>query len=71
MKERNTTEDEVKATVEKGEQFPVKFGRTGFRRNFSFDAEWHSKYYRTKQVEVYAVQEGTDWFVITIITRYF
>lgn len=34
MRERGTTEDEVRATVEQGEQFPAKFGRTGFRRNF-------------------------------------
>ena len=26
---------------------------------------------RTKQVEAYAVQDGTDWLVITIITRFF
>jgi len=71
MKERGTTEDEVKATVEHGEQFPVKFGRAGFRRNFTFDSVWRGRHYRTKQVEAYAVQEGTDWLVITIITRYF
>ena len=26
---------------------------------------------QTKQVEVYAVQEGADWLVITVITRFF
>lgn len=71
MAERGATEDEVRATVERGEQFPAKFGRTGFRRNFSFDSKWRGRYYRTKQVEAYAVQEGADWLVITIITRYF
>jgi hypothetical protein len=71
MGERGATEDEVRATVERGEQFPAKFGRTGFRRNFPFDSEWRGKYYRTKQVEAYAVREGPDWVVITIITRYF
>ena len=30
MRERGATEGEVTATVEQGEQFPVKFGRTGF-----------------------------------------
>jgi len=71
MRERGATEDEIRATVEQGEQFPAKFGRTGFRRNFRFDSEWRGKYYRTKQVEAYAVREGPDWLVITIITRYF
>ena len=28
-------------------------------------------HYRTKQIEAYAVQEGADWLVITVITRYF
>ncbi len=69
--ERGTTESEVVLTLEHGEQFPVKFKRTGFRRNFVFNNEWRGKYYKSKQVEVYAVKERTDWFVITIITKYF
>ena len=71
MRERGATEAEVTATVEQGEQFPVKFGRTGFRRNFRFDREWRGRQYHTKQIEAYAVQEGPDWLVITVITRYF
>jgi len=66
-----TAEHEVEATVEGGEEFPARFGRTGFRRNFSFDSTWLGRYYRTKQVEAYAVREGDDWLVITVITRYF
>jgi hypothetical protein len=71
MQERGATGEEVRATVEQGEQFPVKFGRTGFRRNFHFDQEWRSRHYQTKQIEAYAVREGADWLVITVITRYF
>jgi len=71
MAERGATRDEVRTTVEQGEQFPAKFGRTGFRRNFLFDDEWRGRRYRTKQVEAYAVQEGVDWLVITVLTRYF
>ena len=71
MEERGATEEEVKAAVEQGEQFPAKFDRVGFRRNFLFESVWREKHYRTKQVEVYAVREGTDWMVVTIITRYF
>jgi hypothetical protein len=71
MSERGITEDEVKITIEHGEQFPAKFGRSGFRRNFRFDSEWHGASYRTKQIETYAVQEGHDWLVITAIARYF
>ena len=69
--ERGATEAEVIATVEEGEQFPVKFGRTGFRRNFPFGGVWGGKYYLVKQVEAYAVKEAGDWIVVTVITRYF
>lgn len=71
MKERGATEDEVETTVKQGEQFPAKFNRTGFRRNFPFNNEWRGRYYKNKQIEVYAVMEGVDWLVVTIITRYF
>jgi hypothetical protein len=40
LAERGTTEAEVVATITGGEQFPSKFGRAGFRRNFSFRNEW-------------------------------
>jgi hypothetical protein len=71
MEERNATEDEVEATIEQGEQFPAKFGRTGFRRNFPFTGEWRGKPYRAKQIEAYAVQEQGNWLVLTVLTRYF
>ncbi len=70
LAERGATEAEVVATVAEGERFPAKFGRTGFRRNFPFDAEWQGKYYSTKQVEAYAVEED-GWLVLTVIARYF
>jgi hypothetical protein len=61
MESRGASEAEVMATVEDGEPFPAKFGRTGFRRNFNFEAQWRGRYYGTKQLEAYAVQEGDDW----------
>jgi len=69
--ERGAQEREIVETVEHGEQFPAKYGRTGFRRNFSFDSEWRGKKYPTKQIEAYAVSEGADWLVITVVTRFF
>jgi len=71
MLERGATEFEVKSTVERGEQFPAKFGRIGFRRNFVFDGKWRGRYYQTKQVEAYTVLDGSDYLVITIIVRFF
>ncbi len=71
MAERGASEQEITAAVGEGEQFKAKFGRTGFRRNFVFEKQWRGKYYKTKQVEAYAVREGDDWLVITVIARYF
>jgi hypothetical protein len=69
--ERGASQDEVVATVEFGERFPAKFGRSGFRRNFSFEQTWRGRFYSTKQVEAYAVEEKSGWLVITVIVKYF
>ena len=37
MEKRGATEKEVVATVQSGESFAVKFGRSGFRRNFAYN----------------------------------
>ena len=71
MIERGVTEDEVRSTIREGERFAVKFGRSGFRRNFPFEREWNGRRYQTKQVEVIAVEENEGWLVITIISRFF
>jgi hypothetical protein len=71
LTERGTTESEVIATVTGGEQFPAKFGRTGFRRNLNFQKQWRGRFYATKQVTVFAVREEDGWLVITVIVRYF
>ena len=71
MEERGATEAEVQMTVTGGERFPAKFGRVGFRRNFVFDSVRRGRQYQSKQIEAIAVEEGSDWLVITIITRFF
>lgn len=71
LQERGGTEDEVRVTVETGEKFEAKFGRTGFRRNFLFGGDWQGKRYANRQIEAYAVQDGDDWLVITVIVKYF
>jgi hypothetical protein len=43
LQERDATEEEIQATVPQGEQFPAKFRRTGFRRNFQFNQEWRGR----------------------------
>jgi len=71
IKERGATVEEVTATVEGGEPFPAKFGRTGFRRNFPFEKEWHGRFYASKQLEALAVKEEGDWIVITVVVKFF
>ena len=71
LAERGATEEEVLAAVEHGERFAAKFGRIGFRRNFSFAGMWRGRGYATKQVEAYAVEEGNTWLVITVVVKYF
>ncbi len=70
LEERGTTEEEIIATVESGEQFPAKFGRVGFRRNFVYNASWRGRTFATKQVEAIAVEEE-GWLVITVLVRFF
>lgn len=71
LAERGATKAEVEAVILEGERFPARFDRQGFRRNFSFGAQWKGKFYAFKQVEVFAVEEAGDWLVITVITRFF
>lgn len=58
------------ATIDGGERFAAKFGRTGFRRNFPCAGVWNGKVYSTKQVEAYAIEED-GWLVITVIVKFF
>ncbi len=69
--ERGATEEEVIATVENGTPFAAQYGRTGFRCNFPFNAEWQGKVYAMKKVEATAVKENEDWLVITVIVKFF
>ena len=71
LAERGATETEVIATVTGGEQFPAKFGRVGFRRNFTYQSQWRGRFYTTKQILAFADREIDGWLVITVIVRYF
>jgi hypothetical protein len=68
--ERGATEAEVLAAVEGGERFPAKLGRTGFRRNFSYNQTWRGRTFATKQVEAIAVDEN-GWLVLTVIVKFY
>jgi glutamine amidotransferase-like uncharacterized protein len=66
MAERGATE-EVAATLRVGERFAGKFDRHGFARNFYFGGAWRGQAFSTKQIEVIAVYEDSDWLVISVI----
>jgi hypothetical protein len=70
MAERGATQEEVIATVQTGESFAAKFGRTGFRKRFAFRATWRGEFYENKELEVFAVPANDGWLVITVVTRY-
>lgn len=70
MAERRATPEEVIQTVLRGQQFEAKRGRTGFRLDLTFDADWRGRHYAVKQIEAYAA-ENDGWLVITFITKYF
>ncbi len=71
LAERGATEPEATSTVETGETWPAKHGRTAFRRNFRGPWAWRNRTFDTKQLEVYALQEDGDWLVITVIVKFF
>ena len=71
MIERGATEAQIEATIREGERFPAKFGRQGFRRNFPFDGIWRGRRYAMKQIEAFAIFEGGDWLVISVLVKYF
>jgi len=71
LAERGATEEEIVLTVQTGERFAARFGRTGFRRNLPFKKRWRGKRYKTKQVEAYAIRQHDGWLVISAVTRYF
>ena len=69
--ERGAAEAEVVASVAGGETFPAKYGRFGFRRNFRFQGQRRGKSYTIKQIEAYAVREGEDWLVVSVVVEFF
>lgn len=72
IEERGATAEEVKVTVRKGEHFPAKLGRSGYRKNFMYAGLWQGKYYENKQVECYAVEDKPgEMLVITVIVKFF
>ncbi len=71
MELRGASAAEIVETDQRGESFPAKHGRTGFRRNFPGSFLWRGRQFDTKQIEVYAVFEDDAWLAITVIVKFF
>lgn len=71
MQERGATREEVIATVEGGEQFPAKYDRCGFRRNFVYNKQWRGRFYANKLIEAIAVEQADGWLVITVLVKFY
>ena len=71
MEERGATEAEVITTVNKGEKFPARHARVGFRHDFAFESYRDGRFFRVKQVVVFGIMELGDFIVITVVVRYF
>jgi hypothetical protein len=69
--ERGATEAEIIATVEAGNATPTKFGRTLFKHTFPFDQDWQGRRYAAKKIEAIAIQEDSDWLVITVVVKFY
>ena len=65
LKDRGTTEEEVKRAIQEGERAPAKEKRIAFRKNFLFDSKWKGKHYQMKQVMPIVVEEDGNWIVVT------
>lgn len=71
LNDRGTTQEEVKITIQNGEQVPAKKGRIAFRKNFTFNSIWKEKYYKIKQVMPIVREEIDRYIVITVYVFYF
>ncbi|MBU3934175.1 MAG: DUF4258 domain-containing protein [Candidatus Omnitrophica bacterium] len=71
LKDRGTTEEEVKRAIQEGERAPAKEKRIAFRKNFLFDSKWKGKHYQMKQVMPIVVEEDGNWIVVTVYVFYF
>jgi hypothetical protein len=71
MWERGATVEDIRLTIASGRAILAKFGRTQFRRVFSFNSVWNGKKYARRQIDAFAVKITEGWLVITVIVKYF
>jgi hypothetical protein len=68
---RGTTREEVVETVVSSAWQPAELGRLECKKEYTYEAVWNKKYYRTKQVKPVFVEEENEIVVITVYTYYY
>lgn len=71
MKERGTSEADVREALRIGQKEPTKKGRFLYRLNLEFKRTWDGRYYGVQQVAPVVKEEEDEIVVITVYTFYF
>ena len=66
MRERGAEPAEVIAAIREGQSQPVRGGRTMYRKNFQFEAEWRGRRYRLKQVAPIVALDPETLFAVAV-----
>jgi hypothetical protein len=68
---RGVSEDEVVEAIRTSSWQSAELGRLECRKDFPYEREWNSKFYRIKQVRPIFVEEATEIVVMTVYSYYF
>ena len=68
---RGVSEDEVVEAIRTSSWQSAALGRLECRKDFPYEREWNSKFYRIKQVRPIFVEEATEIMVVTVYSYYF
>lgn len=68
---RGTAEEEVMEVIKTSKWSPAKLNKLECRKDFNFEKEWNSKYYRVKQIRPIFVEEENEIVVVTVYVYYF
>jgi len=68
---RGVSEDEVIEAIRTSSWQPAELGRLECRKDFLYEREWNSKFYKTKQVRPIFVEETDEIVVVTVYSYYF
>jgi hypothetical protein len=70
-RKRGATAREVGLTVQRGKPSLAKKNRTRFRQAFPFNSTRAGKFYAVKQIDAFAELRGNNWYVFTVIVKYY